>query len=238
LALTEVVAFIFARGGSKGLPGKNIRPLMGKPLIGHAIEHAQAVARISRIIVSTDCADIAGVAREFGAEVPFMRPAELARDDSPEWLAWQHALKFVRQSTGTLPDAMVSVPTTAPLRLPADIEACLDVFQEGGADVVVTVTPAHRSPYFNMVKQERNGFVSLVIAPEATVSRRQDVPPVYDMATVAYVCDPHFVLASGRLFDGRVRSVVLPQERATDIDTLADFEWAEWLMARRQAKHR
>ena len=164
-----------------------------------------------------------------------MRPIELAGDESPEWMAWRHALRWVETQSGVLPDAMVSVPTTAPLRLPADIEACLDLFEEGTSDVVITVTPAHRSPYFNMVKQERDGTVSLVIAPDATLSRRQDAPPVYDIATVAYVCDPHFVMTSGGLFDGRVRSVVLPPERAVDIDTLADFEWAEWLMSRRQA---
>ena len=100
MASNSVVAFVFARGGSKGLPGKNLRPLAGKPLIAHAIEHALAVPRIERVIVSTDSTDIAQVARDFGAEVPFMRPAELATDDSPEWLSWRHAVDFVRQEEG------------------------------------------------------------------------------------------------------------------------------------------
>ena len=122
----KVVAFIFARGGSKGLPGKNIRPLGGKPLIAWSIEHALAVKRIERVIVSTDSEEIAAVARDYGAEVPFIRPAELAQDDSPEWLSWRHALNYLGETTGALPEVMVSVPTTAPLRLAIDIENCLD----------------------------------------------------------------------------------------------------------------
>ena len=140
----KAVAFIFARGGSKGLPGKNIRPLGGKPLIAWAIEQALSVKRIGRVIVSTDSEEIAAVARDFGAEVPFIRPTELARDDSPEWLAWRHALNYLRETTGVLPEVMVSVPTTAPLRLAVDIENCLDEYEKGDADIVITVTDAHR----------------------------------------------------------------------------------------------
>ena len=96
MAGNGVIAFVFARGGSKGLPGKNLRQFAGKPLIAHAIEHALAVPRIDRVIVSTDSPDIASVARDFGAEVPFLRPADLAADDSPEWLSWRHALNFLQ----------------------------------------------------------------------------------------------------------------------------------------------
>ena len=93
----KAVAFIFARGGSKGLPGKNVRLLDGKPLIAWSIEHARAVKRIERVIVSTDSQEIANVARQFGAEVPFIRPKEFALDDSPEWIAWQHALNYLTE---------------------------------------------------------------------------------------------------------------------------------------------
>ena len=225
----KAVAFIFARGGSKGLPGKNVRPLCGKPMIAWAIEHAKAVKRIERVIVSTDSEEIASVARQYGAEIPFMRPTELARDDSPEWLAWRHALNFL-QSEGSLPDAMVSVPVTAPLREPGDIERCLDDFAQGGADIVVTVSKTHRSPYFNMVKLNADGTVDLVIPPAENVSRRQDAPAVYDMATVAYVASPQFVLTRNALFEGTVRAIFVPVERAIDIDTLLDFQIAECLM--------
>lgn len=229
----NVVAFIFARGGSKGLPGKNIRPLAGKPLIAWSIEHAQSVARVRRVIVSTDSEDIARVAREYGAEVPFMRPPELAQDTSPEWLAWRHALKFIEDDEGSLPEAMLSVPATAPMRLPIDIENCLDEFAKGNADTVITLSDAHRNPWFNMVKENVDGSVSLVNEPAIGISRRQDAPPVFDMTTVAYVARPQFVLQQMGLFSGRVRAVNVPLERAIDIDTLFDFELAEFLFARR-----
>jgi CMP-N-acetylneuraminic acid synthetase len=226
----EAIAFIFARGGSKGLPGKNIRPLGSKPLIAWSIGHALAVPRISKVIVSTDSEEIAAVARAYGAEVPFMRPAELARDDSPEWLAWRHALSHLQATQDSLPDAMVSVPATAPLRVPDDIDRCLDLYAQGDSDVVITVTEAHRSPYFNMVSERADGTVGLVIPPSSSITRRQDAPAVFDMATVAYVARPAFVLARNGIFEGRVRAVTIPPERAIDIDTLYDFRLAEFLM--------
>lgn len=232
----KATALIFARGGSKGLPGKNIRSLGGKPLIAWSIEHALAVNRIERVIVSTDSGEIAAVAREYGAEVPFLRPAELARDDSPEWLAWRHALNYLRDADGALPEAMVSVPTTAPLRLPLDIENCLDEYQKGDADMVITITDAHRSPYFNMVKTHPDGTMGLVISPQSAVARRQDAPAVYDMATVAYVARPEFVMTHNATFDGRVRAVHVPKERAIDIDTMLDFQIAECLLNLREQK--
>lgn len=229
-----IVGLIFARGGSKGLPGKNIRPFGGKPLIAWAVEHALAVPRIDRVIVSTDSTEIAGIAAAAGAEIPFMRPSELAQDRSPEWLAWRHALNFLRDTDGVLPEAMVSIPTTAPLRLPSDIDRCLDAFGAGGLDIVVTVTDAHRSPYFNMVQAQDDGTVRLVIPPAAAIAGRQQAPPVYDMTTVAYVARPEFVLNSAGVFDGRVGSVHIPPERAIDIDTLMDFQIAEFLLSQRE----
>lgn len=226
----SVVAFIFARGGSKGLPGKNIRLLNGKPLIAWSIEHALNVKRIDRIIVSTDSEEIAKVAKQYGAEVPFIRPAELATDDSPEWLAWRHALNYLIETKGNLPDVMVSVPSTAPLRRLIDIENCLDEYEKGCADVVITVAEAHRSPYFNMVKSNQDGSVGLVNPPESIIARRQDVPIVYDMTTVCYVLNPKFVMSYDSIFSGVVRAVEVPAESAIDIDTLLDFQFAEYLI--------
>jgi CMP-N-acetylneuraminic acid synthetase len=227
----SIVTFIFARGGSKGLPGKNIKPLGGKPLIAWSIEAGLSLKHVNRVIVSTDCPEIAAVAREYGAQVPFMRPPELARDNSPEWLAWRHALNWLQENEGVLPEVMLSLPTTAPLRSPHDIQRCLDEFAKGGVDAVITVTDSHRSPYFNMVKENPDGTVSLVIPPGNAVTRRQDVPPVYDMATVAYVMYSGFVLAHNSFFSGRVRAVHVPPERSIDIDTLLDFRFAEYLVA-------
>jgi N-acylneuraminate cytidylyltransferase len=226
----KIVALICARGGSQGLPGKNIRPLAGKPLIAWAIDQARAVKRIGRVIVSTDSEDIAAVARESGAEVPFLRPAELAGDNSPEWLVWRHVLNFLKESDGAYPDALIVVPATAPLRAVADLERCLDEYEKGDVDMVITVTDAHRSPYFNMVRVLSDGTVGLVIPPEGPISRRQDAPMVYDVTTVAYVAKPEFVMTRNGIFDGRVRHVHIPVERALDIDTLLDFRIAECLM--------
>ncbi len=223
-------AYIFARGGSKGLPGKNIRMFCGRPLIGWAIEHARQVPRIQRVIVSTDCQQIANVAINFGALVPFIRPSKLAGDDSPELLAWRHALEHMRSVDGKYPEAFLSVPTTSPLRSPEDIENCLNEFEKGGADAVITMTEANRNPYFNMVKRDMSDFVGLVIPPSGKVSRRQDAPECYDVATVAYVLDPHFVMSNGSLFEGRVRGVLVPKNRAIDIDSMLDFQIAEILM--------
>ena len=226
-----VVALVCARGGSKGVPGKNVRTLGGKPLIVHAIEQSLAIERVSRVIVSTESREIADVATAAGADVPFIRPDHLAADDSPEWDVWQHALAYLRATEGSLPKALLVCPTTSPLRSVSDLERCLDVFERGAADIVVTATSAHRNPYFNMVRENPDGSVGLVMEPEGAMSRRQEAPEVFDMTTVAYVARPSFVLAAQGLFDGRVEMVQIPPERALDIDTPLDFEIAEYLMS-------
>ena len=230
----KTVAFIFARGGSKGLPGKNIRNLGGKPLIAWSIDMALSVKRIERVIVSTDSEEIAIIARKFGAEVPFIRPVELAGDESPEWLAWRHGLNYLKESCGKWPEIMVSVPTTSPLRIEVDIENCLDEYEKGDADIVITTTDAHRSPYFNMVRSKDDGTVELVNSLPTALTQRQQVPVVYDVTTVCYVANPSFVMSHESIFEGRVRAVHVPIERAIDIDTLFDFQVAEALLLNRK----
>ena len=230
----HVVAGIFARGGSKGLPRKNLRPLGGKPLIAWAIEAARSSTLVSRVIVSTDDAEIAEVASSFGAEVPFLRPAELARDDSPELLAWQHAVRAIGAVAGQPTcDVFVSVPPTSPLRQVEDIDACILALLEGDADAVISVKAAERSPYFNMVTMEPSGYVKLVIQSDTAITRRQDAPAVYDVTTVAYAVRPAYVLSARSILQGRVRAVIVPAERALDIDTELDFAIAECLIGRR-----
>jgi len=224
------IAFIFARGGSKGVPGKNIKKLGNKPLIAWSIEQAKAVKKIDRVIVSTDSNEIAKVAIQYGAEVPFLRPAELAQDDSPEWSAWRHALTYLLENEGKLPEIMVSVPTTAPLRATEDIENCINHYISGKFDIVLAVTEANRSPYFNMVSIAENGQAKLVIENTGKYTRRQDVPEVFDITTVAYVVNPNFVLSKISIFEGSVGVVRVPKERALDIDTELDFRIAECLI--------
>jgi CMP-N-acetylneuraminic acid synthetase len=230
----KAVAFIFARGGSKGLPGKNIRSFGHKPLIAWSIQQAIDVKRIERIIVSTDSEEIAEVARNFGAEVPFIRPSELATDESPEWMAWRHALTYLRKTNGTYPEAMVSLPATAPLRKLLDIEKCIDQFEKGDADIIITVADAHHNPFFNMVKSKPDGTVGLVIEPNSVIFNRQNTPEIYNMTTVCYVAKPEFVMSKNSIFEGRVKAVHVPIERAIDIDTLLDFQIAESLLKSRE----
>jgi CMP-N-acetylneuraminic acid synthetase len=226
----KAIAFIFARGGSKGLPGKNTRLLGGKPLIAWSIERALQVDRISRVIVSTDSDEIASISKQFGAEVPFMRPAELAADDSSEWLSWRHGLEFLQNTTGRIPEVMVSVPTVAPLGKAIDIENCLNEYEKGLSDIVITVTKAHRNPHFNMVRLNSDGSYGLVNTIGSGITRRQDAPTVYDMATICYVANSEFIMTHDSIFEGRVGAVHVPIERAIDIDTLLDFQIAEYLL--------
>jgi len=231
---SHVVAFIFARGGSKGVPRKNIRLLAGKPLIAYSIQAAKESRFINRVIVSTDDDEISRIAIDFGAEVPFRRPAELSGDASPEWFAWQHAISEVRKTDDRHIDVFVSVPTTSPLRHASDIDACIEKLLNSDADVVITVKKAERSPFFNMVKIDKNGYAHVVISPGNSLSRRQDAPPVYDMTTVAYAAHPDFIMRAQGLFDGKVMMVEVPPERALDIDTEFDFKIAEFLMKEKQ----
>jgi len=220
-------AFIFARGGSKGVPGKNIRVLGDKPLLAHSIQVAHECPSIDRVLVSTDDETIAGVAREWGAEVPFMRPKELAQDNSPEWLAWQHALQWLEESA-QLPDIFVSLPTTSPLRSVEDVERCIQTL-DAETDMVVTATQSHRSPWFNMLKRDSSGNCRRILENPA-FTRRQDAPETLDMTTVAYVSRPDFIMERQGVFDGRVKAVEIPAQRAVDIDTALDFSWAEFLL--------
>ena len=226
------VALIPARGGSKGIPRKNLRRLAGKPLIVYSIETALSSTLIDRVVVSTDDPEIADVARSHGAEVPFLRPAALAQDDSPEWMVWQHAIKTLQGGLATRIECLVCVSPTSPLRVVEDVDCCIRELTQTDADVVITVRDAERSPYFNMVVLDDQGYAGLAIPPRDNVYRRQDAPPVYDVTTVAYAARPEFVLRTSSIFQGKVRTVTVPAERALDIDTELDFRFAEFLMSR------
>ncbi len=228
----KTIAFIFARGGSKGIPRKNLQDLGGKPLVGHAIECALSVAEVERVIVSTDDEEIAGTAREFGADVPFLRPPHLATDRAAESLAWRHALDEAELRYGAF-DVFLSVPATAPLRAPEDLRNVLAAFVPDETDFVITVTPARRSPYFNMVTVDARGFARLAADGKPPVAHRQEAPAVFDMTTVAYAASPDYVRTGKGLFEGRVRAVEVPAERALDIDEPLDLEIARFLYARK-----
>ena len=234
VTMTVYDAFIFARGGSKGVKGKNIKPIAGKPLISWSIDMALANERIRRVIVSTDSEEIAAVARQSGAEVPFIRPAELASDESREWDAWRHALSEMEKIDGQMLKAVVSLPATAPLRNQEDINQCLDLFESENPDVVLSITETSHSPWFNMVRRDAEGKVSLLMGEEGKIARRQDAPVCYNIATVCYVVKSDYVMKSENLFEGKTKAVIIPPERAIDIDTPFDFELAGILLAKQQ----
>ena len=224
-------AFIFARGGSKGLPGKNIKPLLGKPLIEYSIDIAKSSTVIDKVFVSTDDNEIAEIAAASGAEV-ILRPNELATDKSPEWLAWRHAIEHVMQLYGEF-DNFISLPSTSPLRSLGDVESAILKRVEKNADICISVVEASRSPFFNMVKQSENGFFELVNKSDSSVERRQDAPKVYDITTVVYAASPNFILNNYGLFSGNVTSIEVPKERAVDIDDIYDFLLAETILKKR-----
>jgi len=230
----KTIAFIFARGGSKGLPKKNILPLNGKPLLGHSIDMAKSIGEVSEIFVSTDDKDIARIAEQFKAHV-ILRPKHLAQDDSPELLSWKHAVACLNENNYTF-DKFLSLPTTAPLRNTADVQACLDLL-DSNTDVVVTITESHRNPFFNMVTMQQDGYVKLLSVDGKTYSRRQDAPKSYDMTTVAYVSTPEFILLTNSLFEGRVKAISIPRERALDIDTEIDFMIADTIIKRENSSN-
>jgi CMP-N-acetylneuraminic acid synthetase len=226
--MIKTVAFIFARGGSKGLPKKNILKIGGIPLIAHSIKLALSMIEVDAVYVSTDCAEIASIANEFGANV-IKRPPELATDVSPEWLSWQHAINFVQTKLGSF-DRFLSLPATAPLRSGIDVRNCLEALSPG-IDMVITVTPAHRNPWFNMVSLASDRQASLLIN-EGSFTSRQHSPKCFDMTTVAYVARPDFILEHSNLWDGTVIGVQVPQERSIDIDNELDFTIAGFLMSK------
>lgn len=223
------ICFIFARGGSKGIPGKNLRMFAGKPLIGIAVEHALSLSGDRRVLVSTDSIEIAKVAEQHGAEIPFLRPKELATDKSSEWEAWKHALNFLANKEGNLPESMISVPTTAPLRKINDIENCISEFENKKPDVVISITKSSKNPYFNMVSRSENGTVNLVNKLTVPITNRQEAPEIFDITTVCYVANCNYVLKSPNIYHGKIIGVEIPIMRSIDIDTEIDFEFAEFL---------
>ena len=224
-------AFIFARGGSKGVPKKNIKPINGRPLLEISILQALSVEGIDEVIVSTDCDEIADIAKACGAKVPFMRPAELSTDAASELDAWKHAIRKNEELFGELPDPFISIPTTAPLRDTFDVKNCIDAYFETSADLVICCTASHHSPWFNMVEMDDENTVNILLNQEKNIHRRQDSKIIYNITTVAYVGNPNYLLNATHLLEGKIKGIEVPYERALDIDNDFDFLIAEKILA-------
>ena len=228
----KIFSFIFARGGSKGIKKKNIKKLCNKPLIAYSIDIAKKIPNVDKIYVSTDSLEIGNIAEDYGAVV-IKRPAKLSQDSSPEWLAWQHAIEFVREKNNF--DIFLSLPTTSPLRNINDVTKCLNLL-DTKTDVVVGIAKASRSPWFNMVRKKNDSSIDILLKTEKKFSNRQEVPKIYDLTTVAYVSRPDFIMNSSGVFEGRVKGVEIPLHRSLDIDTELDFEIAQFLLSKQGFK--
>ena len=218
-----LLALIPARGGSKGIPGKNIRPIAGKPLIAHTIAAAQQVPTIDRIVVSTDDPAIADVAQHWGAEVPFLRPPELAADDTPGIAAVLHAMEQCQEVSQVL-----LLQPTSPLRSSADIEGILAFQRERQCPSVVSVCSSTKHPQWHY-RLGRTGELDPFLPP-APADCRQQLEPAYALNGALYLCDHAWLQNQGSFVGPGTLGYPMPPERSVDIDTSLDWLWAETLL--------
>ena len=220
-----------ARGGSKGLPGKNLRPFAGLPLIAHSILCARMCPEIVRCVVSTDDAEIAAEASRYGADLPLMRPAELATDDAPMIPVLQHALAAASADSSPAYEFVLLLDPTSPGRLPSDVAAAARMLREDPLCVgVVGVSEPHFNPRWVCVEPREDGYLKLAFETPTFYVRRQDVPPIYRVNATIYLWRASY-LSTAPLSpvsgDARHRMLIVPEERAVHIDTAEDFRMAE-----------
>lgn len=213
-----------ARGGSKGIPGKNIKDFCGLPLICHSIKHARAFADDEMICVSTDSEEIKRVAEEYGLKVPFMRPSELASDTSGSREVMLHAIDYY-ESRGIEIERLVLLQPTSPLRREEDIEACLSLYRPD-IDMVVSVKEAATNPYYNAFEVGEDGYLHISKGP-GTYTRRQDVPKVWEYNGAVYVINPKSLKAMPMGMFPHRQMYEMPAERSVDLDTPTDWLIAE-----------
>lgn len=227
------LAIIPARGGSKRVQGKNIKLLNGNPLISYSIEAALKVRKIDRVIVSTDDQYVADISLELGADVPFIRPTEFAQDDTPDILVYEHAISWFSQVEGFIPDIVVWLRPTSPLRKPKDVELSIDLLIESKADCVRTVCAVQHHPYW-MMKFDDNRLIPFIDGIDIMKDyyQRQLLPPVYRLNGAVDISRPSIVVSTDSLYSGVMRGYVMPHDRSIDIDSEIDFIIAEALMKR------
>jgi len=225
----NIIALICARGGSKGIKNKNLLKINGKTLLRISIEHSKKIKLIRQVYVSTDSAKIAKEAKKCGALVPFIRPKNLSRDNTPEILVWRHAINFLKNKLNVKPDYIISLPTTSPLRKISDIILCIKKITEYNLDMLFTATSSSRNPYFNMIKKN-NGKITLVSKKKnKTFFRRQDAPACYDLCTVCFIFKPDYVKNNLNLYKGNVDFFEVSKETSLDSDTNFDYKLAKLL---------
>jgi len=229
----NILCTICARGGSKGIKNKNIRPLLGKPLIAHTIEQAKASGLFSHIVVSTDSPAIMEVAREYGAEVFFTRSKELSDDYVGKLQVIKDAFRRSEEHYQEKFDYHFDLDATSPLRDVADIHKAFEKFLQGYYEVLQTAMPARRSPYFNLVECDEEGFIYLSKTPEEPILRRQDSPKCYDLNASIYIWTRDAILHKETIFGPGCGLYVMPEERSIDIDNEVDFEFVAFMMQKK-----
>jgi N-acylneuraminate cytidylyltransferase len=232
MGVGPILAVIPARGGSKGVVGKNIKLFAGMPLIAHSIRFAETCPEIDRCIVSTDCQEIAAVAKQNGGEVPFMRPAELAQDNTPSWPVIRHALLEMERIASSRFESILLLQPTSPARRHEDLTAAIELLDsDPRADGVVAVSEPPFNPRWVSV-EERGGYV-VPAFDNSAYSRRQDVPKNYRINGLYYLWRRSYVVdneTQPKLDQARCRMLIIPDERAIDIDHLLDFTIGELLI--------
>jgi N-acylneuraminate cytidylyltransferase/CMP-N,N'-diacetyllegionaminic acid synthase len=229
----SLLCTICARGGSKGVVGKNARDLLGKPVLAWSIAQARETGLFDAIAFSSDSEALREAALKAGADIAVKRPDEMATDTAPKLPAIRHCLEQAIAHTGKTPEIFVDLDVTSPLRLASDITGAVELLRRSGATNVITGARARRSPYFNLVEQGTDGSVGLSKSADPPITRRQDAPRCFDMNASIYVWRVAPFLEQPAVFYPDTRLFEMPEERSIDIDSDLDFALVELLLRQR-----
>lgn len=228
------ICTICARGGSKGLKNKNLRQLLGKPLIAHSILQAQKSGLFDVIAVSSDSEDILRVAKEYGAQYTIVRPDKMATDTAAKLPVIQHCVEQVEKLSGLHFQTMVDIDATSPLRTVKDLQNAVAMLEhDQKATNLITAAPARRSPYFNLVEETKDGYVQLAKPLDSSIVRRQDAPKTYDMNASIYIWHRESFFYAQSVFTEQTILYVMPEERSQDIDSELDYEIVQLIAKKR-----
>ena len=227
-----IIGHIGARKGSRGVLGKNMRPICGRPLIDWSLDCLFDSDRIDHVVVSTDCEDIYAHGLARGTLPIGLRPDSLATDSAAKWEVWQHSLAAVENLVGQF-SIFLDLDCTSPLRIREDISAALELFLSQSPDMVMSCCVARKNPYFNLVEHDETGALKVSKELPHPVVARQQAPLVYEHVGSVYVISPDYLRKASGLFEGRVIPYVMPQERCVDIDSELDFKIAQILLGER-----
>jgi CMP-N,N'-diacetyllegionaminic acid synthase len=232
----KLLCTICARGGSKGVKNKNIKMINNKPLIAYTIEQAQQSGLFEHIVISTDSDAIADISKQYGAEVFFKRDAQMASDTAGKLEVIRDAFVRSEEYYNEKFDYLIDLDATAPLRNVEDIIDSFQQFLDANNDNLITAMPSRRSPYFNLIEQDKDGKISVSKSLDTTILRRQDAPKTYDMNASIYIWKRDTILHEKSVFLEKTGLYIMPEERSIDIDSELDFKFVEFMMRENDAK--